>query len=98
MLLHTVTDWYDNQTLDLTNGTVYWNTIASKPQTNTYADDRNGKNDAFHVVLVDDTGSVSGIQGTILEKNLNLSKASDTISDVNPPQIFTIRTSLLINL
>ena len=29
----TVTDWYDNQTLDLSSGTVYWNTIASKPQT-----------------------------------------------------------------
>ena len=81
----TVTDWYDNQTLDLTSGTVYWNTIAAKPQTNGYVENRDGKNDAFHLVLVDDTGSVSGIQGTILEKNIGISKASDTISEVNAP-------------
>ena len=81
----TVTDWYDNQTLDLTNATVYWNTIASKPQTTGYTENRNGKNDAFHIVVVDDDGSISGNEGTILEKNIGLSKASDAISEVNSP-------------
>ena len=35
----------------------------------------------MHVVIVDDTGSITGIQGNILETHLNLSKAKDTIAD-----------------
>jgi hypothetical protein len=81
-----ILDWYDEQTLNLTNTTVFWKSIAPKPTTNQYVDERNGKNDALHVVIVDDTGTVSGIQGNILEKHINLSKASDTISAVNSPQ------------
>ena len=81
----TVTDWYDNQTLDLSSGTVYWNTIASKPQTNGYVDARNGKNDAFHLVVVDDDGTITGNEGTIIEKNVSISKASNAISEVNSP-------------
>ena len=30
-------DWYDQQTLGLTNSTVYWKTIAPKPVTNQYS-------------------------------------------------------------
>ena len=82
----TSVDWYDQQTLGLTNSTVYWKSIAPKPVTNNYSLDRQGKNDALHVVVVDDTGSVTGIQGNILEKHLSLSKAADAVSDVNSPQ------------
>ena len=81
-----VNDWYDQQTLGLTNSTVYWKSIAPKPTSNNYVTTRNGKNDAMHVVVVDDTGSVSGVQGSILESHLGLSKASDAISAVNSPQ------------
>jgi len=81
-----VLDWYDQQTLGLTNSTVYWKTIAPKPTTNTYSADRNGKNDAMHIAIVDDTGSVTGIQGNVLEKHLSISKAGDAISQVNSPQ------------
>ncbi len=91
--VHTITnaesfvlDWYDEQTLDLVNGEIYWRSIAPKPVTNGYVSDRNGKNDALHVVVVDDTGSVTGIQASLLEKHLNLSKATDAISAVNSPQ------------
>jgi hypothetical protein len=86
---HTVgsqVDWYDQQTLGLTNSTVYWKSIAGKPTTNKYSLDRNGKNDGIHVVVVDDLGEVTGIQGQILEKHTNLSKALDAVSDVNSPQ------------
>ena len=83
---NTVVDWYDQQTLGLTNSTVYWKSIAGKPKTNKYALDRNGKNDGLHVVVVDDLGDVTGIQGQILEKHTNLSKALDAVSDVNSPQ------------
>lgn len=80
------TDWYGEQTLRLDNSIVYWKSIAPKPTTNNYVAERNGKNDALHIVLVDDTGDVTGIQGNILEKHINLSKAVDAISSVNSPQ------------
>ena len=72
-----VVDWYDQQTLGLSNSTVYWKNIAPKPQTSQYASERNGTNDELHVVVVDDSGSVTGISGNILEKYTNLSKATD---------------------
>ena len=78
-------DWYGEQTLGLTNSVVYWKTIAPKPVTTGFANARNGKNDALHVVVVDDTGSVTGIQGNLLEKHVNLSKALDSVSDVDAP-------------
>jgi hypothetical protein len=79
-------DWYDQQKLELTNSTIYWKSIAPKPTTNSYSLERNGKNDAIHVAVVDDTGSVTGIQGNLLEKHLFLSKATDSISAINSPQ------------
>lgn len=79
-------DWYGEQTLGLTNGTVYWKTIAEKPATNQYVTERSGKNDALHVVVVDDNGSVTGIKGNILERHTNLSKAKDAVSSANAPQ------------
>ncbi len=82
----TVADWYDSQTLNLTNTTIFWSSIAPKPISNGYVLDRQGKNDALHVVVVDDTGSVTGIQGNLLEKHLNLSKSTDAVSAVNAPQ------------
>jgi hypothetical protein len=81
-----VLDWYDQQAITLTNTTIFWKSIAPKPSTNQYVLERNGKNDAIHVVVIDDTGSVTGIQGNLLEKHLNLSKAFDTVSAVNSPQ------------
>lgn len=82
----TVTDWYNNQTLGLTNSTIYWKQVASKPTSNQYSLDRNGKNDAMHVVIVDDSGSITGVQGNIIEKNISISKSSDAVSSVNSPQ------------
>jgi len=82
----TIADWYDNQLLGLTNSTVYWKEIAPKPVTNKYSLDANGKNDALHIVVVDDNGTISGIRGNILEKHISLSKALDAVSNVNAPQ------------
>jgi len=81
----TVTDWYNNQTLGLTNSTVYWKQIASKPVTNQFSATRNSKNDAMHVVIVDDNGSITGVQGSILERHISISKASDSVSAVSSP-------------
>ncbi len=80
-----VKDWYGEQTLSLTNSTIFWKSIASRPVTNNFSSSRNGEGDAIHVVVVDDTGSVTGVQGTILEKHLSLSKASDATGDGGSP-------------
>ena len=74
---NTVRDWYSQQTLGLTNSTVYWESIAPKPGTSSYAAERSSTNDEIHVVVVDDTGAITGTAGNILEKYTNLSKAVD---------------------
>ena len=48
--------------------------------------DRQGYNDAAHIVVVDDTGTITGIRGNIIEKHVSVSKAADAISNVNAPQ------------
>lgn len=70
-------DWYNEQTLGLTNSTIYWKSIAEKPGTSQYATERSAYNDEIHIVVVDDTGTVTGIAGNIVEKFTYLSKALD---------------------
>jgi hypothetical protein len=79
-----VSDWYNLQTLGLTNSTVYWKTIAERPGTSQYVNDRSGKNDEIHIVVVDDSGSVTGVAGNIVEKFTYLSKAFD--GKISPTQ------------
>jgi len=79
-------DWYDQQTLGLSNSTIFWSTLAPKPGTSVYVSDRQGHNDQLHIAVVDDNGDVTGIRGNILEKHIDLSKASDAVSNVNAPQ------------
>jgi len=77
-------DWYNNQSILSTANqdsvNLSWRSIAEKPKTNKYVSDRNGKNDAFHVVVIDSkkSNNVSGNSQEILEIFTNLSKASDT--------------------
>jgi hypothetical protein len=82
----TVVDWYDQQTLGLTNSIIYWRSIAPRPITNKHSVERNSKNDAMHVVIVDDLGTITQNQGTLLEKHIGISKAFDAVSAVNSPQ------------
>jgi len=81
----TAVDWYSEQTLGLTNSTVYWKTLAPKPLTTNYVAQRSGRNDALHVAVVDDEGKVTGIQGNILETQTFLSKALDGETDADAP-------------
>ena len=78
-------DWYGEQTLGLTNATVFWKSIAPRPISSNYSLARNGKGDGLHVVVYDDTGSITGIEGNILEKHLFLSKASDAGANADAP-------------
>ena len=70
-------DWFDQQTVSLTGSTVYWNTLADRPGTSSFAAARDSRFDEVHVVVYDDNGSITGNAGTILEKHLSLSKAKD---------------------
>ena len=74
---NTITDWYNHQTLGLTNSTVYWSQIADRPSTSEYAKGRSSRYDEMHLVVVDDTGKVTGSSGNVLEKWVGLSKATD---------------------
>ena len=74
----TISDWFDAQNITLSNGkTIAWNSLADKPGTSSYAAARGARFDEVSVVVVDDTGDVTGNAQTILEKHLNLSKAKD---------------------
>ena len=77
-------DWYDQQQLDL-NTPIYWNTIAPRPVDSNYVSSRSSRNDGIHIVVVDDSGSVSGVSGNILEKHTFLSKAKDATKDGEAP-------------
>jgi hypothetical protein len=81
-------DWYNQQTLGLTNSTVYWKNIAPRPRTSEYASQRNGKNDELHIVVVDDTGEVTGTAGNIVEKYTNVSKAFDAKISPSEPNYY----------
>jgi len=82
----TAVDWYNQQTIGSSYGTTYWKSIAPKPVATNYALERNGDNDAIHIAVIDDSGSITGIRGNLLEKHLFLSKATDAVSNVNSPQ------------
>jgi hypothetical protein len=79
-------DWFDQQTISLSNNTaISWNNIADRPSTSSFAAARNSRFDEVHVVVIDDKGTVSGNAGTILEKHLSLSKAKDAEYSVGSP-------------
>lgn len=80
-------DWFDDQEVSLQSGrvSVAWNTIANRPTTTEYARNRNCRFDEVHIVIFDDTGEVTGNAGTILEKNIGISKGKDAEFSVGTP-------------
>ena len=71
-------DWFDQQQITLNSGLkIKWNSIADKPGTSAYAEERNARFDELHVVVYDDSGKITGNSGSVLEKFTNLSKAKD---------------------
>jgi len=78
-------DWFEQQSITLSNGSIDWDTIASRPSTSQYSQSRSSRFDELHVVVIDDTGSITGNAGTILEKHLSLSKAKDAEFSVGSP-------------
>ena len=81
---YTLSDWYNNQTVDLGNSTVYWKNIAERPSTSEYVQSSGGKNDEYNLIVVDTQGKINGNVGEILERYSKLSKAKD--GKISPAQ------------
>ena len=47
-------DWYDQQTVQLTNSTLQWSQLADRPGTSNFAAARSSRFDELHVVVIDD--------------------------------------------
>ena len=78
-------DWFDAQTIDLSNSTLKWSSVAERPGTSGFAEARSSRFDEVHVVLFDDLGTITGNAGSILEKHLNVSKAKDAEFSAGTP-------------
>jgi hypothetical protein len=70
-------DWYQQQTIPLTSSTLYWNNLAPRPTTSSYAASRGARFDQLNIVVFDDSGLITGNSGTVLEKHLLISKGTD---------------------
>ena len=79
-------DWFDQQYIGVSSSlTIQWNNIAPKPSTSQFAAARNARFDELHVVVIDTLGTISGNAGTILEKSIGISKASDATFSIGSP-------------
>lgn len=59
----------------------YANQFLNPPNTSNYVKQRGGENDELHIVVVDETGVLSGTKGQVLEKFAAVSKAEDARFD-----------------
>ena len=79
-------DWFDEQKISLSSGAqISWNSITPRPGTSQFAQQRNSRFDELHIIVIDDEGKVTGNSGTILEKHIGLSKASDSLYSSGSP-------------
>jgi len=99
---NTIEDWYNTQSLlstadgDSTN--ILWRDVAPKPRTNDYVSSRNGGNDSFHLVVVDNlkgSNNNNNVTQERLETFLNLSKATD--ARISPSQKIYYKEYLELN-
>jgi len=71
-------DWYDQQTLTLSESTtVNWNSVAERPSTTSFGAQRGARFDEVHIVVIDGDGAITGNSGSVLERHIGLSKAKD---------------------
>ena len=61
---------------------VKWINVAPRPGTSLYAQNNGGYRDELHVLVVDVDGKISGTAGAVLERFVNVSKASDAKTSV----------------
>jgi phage tail sheath protein FI len=71
-------DWFNSQSIGINStSSVSWSNLAQRPGTSAYAAARNSRFDEIHVVVIDALGTITGNAGAVLEKHLNLSKATN---------------------
>jgi|LakMenEpi03Aug12_release.lakeMendotaPanAssembly.Ray.scaffolds.fasta_scaffold00946_19 hypothetical protein len=72
-------DWFSQQYIDLDKikTKIQWNNLSPAPGTSAFAEPRGSRFDEVHVVVIDELGTITGNAGTILEKHIGLSKATD---------------------
>ena len=58
-------------------GNQKWINLAPRPTTSPWVADRGGANDQMHILILDGDGKLTGTPGSVLEKFLFVSKASD---------------------
>ena len=58
-------------------GNQKWINVAPRPSTSPWVQDRAGRNDQMHILVLDGDGKLTGTPGSVLEKFLFVSKASD---------------------
>ena len=61
---------------------VKWLNVAPRPGTSLFANAAGGRNDEVHVVVIDVDGKITGTAGAVLERFVNVSKASDAKTSV----------------
>ncbi len=61
---------------------VKWLNVAPRPGTSLFANAAGGRNDEIHVVVIDVDGKITGTAGAVLERFVNVSKASDAKTSV----------------
>lgn len=54
-----------------------WVNAASRPTTSAWVEDRGGRHDLMHILVLDGDGKLTGTVGSVVEKFLNVSKAND---------------------
>ena len=59
-----------------------WINVAQRPGTSLFASSVGGSNDEMHILVVDIDGEITGNPGTVLERFIGVSKASDAKSTV----------------
>lgn len=79
-------DWFEQQTIGIsTYISLDWDTLAPRPGTTEYTESRGGRFDEIHIVVIDAEGKITGNSGSILEKHIGLSKASNATFSVGSP-------------
>ena len=89
-----IADWYDQQELVVSTAVVgtattevrvKWSSVTERPSTTNYAASRGSRFDEMHVVVIDGDGVITGNAGTILEKHIGVSKATDAEYSAGSP-------------
>ncbi len=79
-------DWFELQKIGISTFiSVNWSSIAPKPGTTEFVGSRGGRFDELHILVIDGEGQITGNAGTIIEKHIGLSKASNATFSVGSP-------------